>query len=162
MATDIFLKLDGLDGELSDHAHEKEIDILSWSWGMTQSGSMHVAKGGGAGKANVGDLLLVKYIDAATVNLKKSCCSGKQFPTAVLICRKAGGDEPVEYYKIEMKNVIISSVQVGGAQSDDRLTESIALNFGEYSATYTPQDNEGKPGPAIGPAGHNMQTNKPV
>jgi type VI secretion system secreted protein Hcp len=53
MATDIFLKLDGLDGESSDHAHEKEIDVLSWSWGMTQSGSMHVAKGGGAGKANV-------------------------------------------------------------------------------------------------------------
>ena len=50
------LQLDGVDGESSDHAHEKEIDVVSWSWGMTQSGSMHVAKGGGAGKANVGDL----------------------------------------------------------------------------------------------------------
>jgi type VI secretion system secreted protein Hcp len=161
MATDIFLKLDGVDGESSDSAHEKEIDVLSWSWGMNQSGTMHIAKGGGAGKANVGDMQLTKHIDAATANLMKYCCSGKQFPSAILVCRKAG-DTPVEYYKIEMKNVIISSVQVGGAQSDDRLIETVSLNFGEYASTYTPQDNEGKPGAAIGPAGYNMQTNKAV
>jgi hypothetical protein len=51
-------------------------------------------------------------------------------------------------------------VHVGGAQTDDRLMETVSLNFGEYTTTYTPQDNEGKAGAAI-TGGHNMQTNKP-
>jgi type VI secretion system secreted protein Hcp len=56
MAVDMFLKLDGIDGESEDDAHKGEIDVLAFSWGMTQSGSMHIMQGGGSGKVSVQDM----------------------------------------------------------------------------------------------------------
>ena len=53
MAMDMFLKIEGVDGESRDDKHAGEIDVLAWSWGMTQSGSMHVGGGGGSGKVSV-------------------------------------------------------------------------------------------------------------
>lgn len=162
MAVDMFLKIDGIDGESSDHAHEGEIDLLAWSWGISQSGTMHIAKGGGAGKANISDIMVTKYTDSATANLMLACCNGKQFATAVLVCRKAGGDEQVEYFKIEMEDVIITSVSVGGSGGEDRQTETVSLNFALFNVTYTPQDNDGTALPEIGPVGWNIQKSEAV
>ena len=162
MAVDFFLKIDGIDGESSDHAHEGEIDVVSWSFGANQSGTMHIAKGGGAGKVNVQDLTVVKYTDTASPNLMLHCAKGTQFDTATLVCRKAGGDEQVEYYKLEMEKVLVSSVQVGGNSSDDRSMETIALNFGLFKVTYTPQDNDGSALPEVGPSGWDIQKNEEV
>lgn len=162
MAVDMFLKIDGVEGESSDHAHEGEIDVLAWSWGLTQSGTMHVARGGGAGKANVQDLTVTKYIDSASPNLMLACCNGKQYATADLVCRKAGGDEQVEYLKVEMENVIITSVSTGGSIGDDRQTEAVTLNFAKFKVTYTPQDNDGSPLPEVGPVGWDIQKNEEI
>ena len=165
MAVDMFLKIDepAVDGESMDSAHESEIDVLSWTWGMSQSGTMHVAKGGGAGKISVQDISLTKWIDSASPNLMQHCAQGTQFGTATLVCRKAGGDGgQVEYLVIEMKNVIISSLSTGGSGGEDKFTENVSLNFGEFAVTYTPQDNDGSALPEIGPVGWNMQTNEAV
>jgi len=53
MAVDMFLKIDDIEGESVDDVHAGEIDILSWSWGMSQSGTTHTGPGGGAGKVNL-------------------------------------------------------------------------------------------------------------
>jgi type VI protein secretion system component Hcp len=37
MAVDMFMKIDTVDGEAQDTKHKKEIDVLSWSWGMSNS-----------------------------------------------------------------------------------------------------------------------------
>ena len=58
MAVDMFLKLDDVKGESRDNKHKDEIDVLAWSWGVSQSGTMHTGGGGGAGKVNVQDLSL--------------------------------------------------------------------------------------------------------
>ena len=47
MAVDMFIKIDKIDGESKDAKHKNEIDVLSWSWGASQSGSFHVGGGGG-------------------------------------------------------------------------------------------------------------------
>ena len=47
MAVDMYLKLTGIDGESSDSTHAGEIDVLAWSWGASQSGTMHLGTGGG-------------------------------------------------------------------------------------------------------------------
>jgi type VI secretion system secreted protein Hcp len=47
MAVDMFMKIDGVTGESRDKTHGKEIDVLAWSWGMSQSGTARI--GGGAG-----------------------------------------------------------------------------------------------------------------
>ena len=78
MAVDMFLKIDGLKGESADDAHAGEIDVLAFSWGMSQSGSMHIGGGGGSGKVNVQDMSITKYLDKASTVLMQKWCSGKQ------------------------------------------------------------------------------------
>jgi len=148
MAVDMFMKIDTVDGEAQDAKHKKEIDVLSWHWGMSNSGSAHNGSGAGSGKANVHDLTFTKWVDTATPKLALACCAGKHFKDATLVIRKAG-DQPVEYLKIKMETVLISGVSTGGSGSEERLTENITLNFSKVNLDYVPQDDKGKPGTAI-------------
>ena len=148
MAVDMFLKIDTVEGEAQDTKHKKEIDVLSWSWGMNNNGSAHVGGGAGAGKVNVQDLTFTKWVDSATPKLALACCSGKHFKDAVLVVRKAG-DKPVEYLKITMDGVLITSLSTGGSGGEDRLTEHITLNFSKVSMDYVPQSDKGAAGTAI-------------
>ena len=149
MAVDMFLKLDGVDVESKDKKHTKEIDVLAWSWGMSNSGSAHVGGGDGAGKAHVQDISLTKLIDSSSPKLMLACCSGTHCPTALLTVRKAGGESPVEYLKIKMEEVFITSVSTGGSQGEEHLTESVSLNFAKVNLDYTPQEAKGAAGTAI-------------
>jgi type VI secretion system secreted protein Hcp len=142
MAVDITLKISGVDGESKINGHEDEIDVLAYSWGMDQSGSMHVGGGGGSGKVNVQDVSLTKYVDKATPSLMRCCCDGEHFDEAVLSVRKSGKN-PIDYLKITMKTVLVSSVNSGGSGGEDRLTENITLNFSKFECAYTPQKEDG-------------------
>lgn len=143
MAVDMFLKLEGCKGESQDKKHPDEIDVLAWSWGMSQSGTMHMGGGGGAGKVNVQDLSVTKWVDKSSPVLMQYCSIGKQFKEAVLTVRKAGGDDPLEYILITMKDVIVTSVSTGGSGGEDRLTENCSLNFSQYKVEYQPQKPDG-------------------
>lgn len=153
MAVDMFLKLDDVKGESVDSKHKEEIDVLAWSWGMSQSGTTHVGGGGGAGKVSVQDISITKYVDKATPNLVKSCCDGKHYKEAILVVRKAG-EKPLEYLKITMKEVLIANVSTGGSGGEDRLTENVTLNFAEFKLEYAPQKKDGTGEPAIPVAWH--------
>jgi type VI secretion system secreted protein Hcp len=141
----MFLKIDGISGEAKDKSHGKEIDVLAWGWGMGNHGSAHVLGGAGSGKVNVQDVQFTKYVDTASPQLMKACCSGAHYPTALLTVRKAGGT-PVEYIKIKMEEVFITEVSTGGSGGEDRLTENVSLNFAKVHLDYTPQNEKGAPG----------------
>lgn len=145
MAVDIFLKLGNIKGEAVDAAHKDSIDVLAWSWGMSQSGTTHMGGGGGSGKVNVQDISFTKYIDASSHALIQACCNGEHFNKAQLTVRKAGKN-PLEYIKITMEEVIISSVSTGGSGSEDRLTENVTLNFARFKYEYTTQAPTGGSG----------------
>lgn len=142
MAVDIFLKIPPIKGESRDDQHKEEIDILAWSWGMSQSGTMHMGGGGGAGKVNMQDMSLTKYVDKATTDLIKRCCTGEHLEKAELFVRKAGGN-PLEYFVVELHEVLISSYQTGGSGADDRVTENLSLNFAKVKVIYRPQNEKG-------------------
>jgi len=89
MAVDMFIKIWALKGESRDKTHKEEIDVLAWSWGLSNSGSAHVGGGAGAGKCNVQDLSFTKYIDKTSPDLMLACCNGKHFDKATLVVRKA-------------------------------------------------------------------------
>lgn len=161
MAGDMFLKLNGVEGGSRDDTHKKEIDVLSWSWDMQQSGTTHMGEGGGSGKVSVGDISFSKYVDESTNKLIQFCCSGKHIDEGVLVVRKAG-ESPVEYMKIIMKQILISSYNTGGdSDSSDRVLENISLNFAEVTVEYTPQDATGAAGGVMS-AGWHIAENKKI
>jgi type VI secretion system secreted protein Hcp len=146
MAMDMFIKIGDIVGESVDKKHAGKIDVLAWSWGMSNSGTTHQGGGGGAGKANVQDISLTKYVDASSHALLLACSNGHHYPTANLIVRKAGGKgTPIEYIKIEMTEVMITSVSTGGSGGEDRLTENVSLNFAKVKFEYTGQKADGTP-----------------
>jgi type VI secretion system secreted protein Hcp len=145
MAVDMFMKVKGIDGEARDKTHGGSIDVLAWSWGMSQSGSTHVGGGGGAGKVNVQDLSFTKYIDKSSTELMLACCNGKHIPEAKLTIRKAG-ENPLEYLIITMSDVMVTSVSTGGSGGEDRLTENVTLNFAKVNVEYTEQTAKGTGG----------------
>lgn len=145
MAMDMFIKIGTLKGEARDSVHKQEIDVLAWSWGMSNSGTMHQGGGGGAGKANVQDLSITKYIDKSSPDLMLAACNGKHFPDATLVVRKAG-ENPLEYLKITMTNVLITSLSTGGSGGEDRLTENVTLNFASVKVDYVEQTEKGGKG----------------
>ena len=160
MAVDMFLKLGDLKGESIDDKHKDETQVLAWSWGMSQSGTTHVGTGGGAGKVSVQDMSITKYIDKASAFLHLAICNGKHFDQALLTVRKAG-ETPLEYLKITMKDVIITSLSTGGSGGEDRLTENVTLNFAEFKTEYTPQKADGSGDAAI-EAAYNIAKNVKV
>jgi type VI secretion system secreted protein Hcp len=145
MAVDMFIKIGDLEGEARDSVHAKSIDVLAWSWGASNSGSAHVGGGAGAGKVNVQDLSLTKYIDKSSPDLLLACCNGKHIPEAKLTVRKAG-EKPLEYLIITMSDVLVTAVSTGGSGGEDRLTENVTLNFAKVKVNYVEQTATGAAG----------------
>ncbi len=145
MASDIFLKLDGIKGEATADGHKEEIELLAWSFGVSNSGS-GTGAGAGAGKASFQDLSFTTYLDASAPPLMQSCATGKHFPKAFLVQRKAGGSQ-LEYIKIEFDEVFITSV---GGSGGEMPTVSYTISFSKIKFEYQPQDEKGaKKGGAI-------------
>ena len=139
MAVDMFLKLDGIKGESLDAKHKGEIEVLSFSWGMSQVGSS--GAGGGSGKVSVHDISITKVTDSSTPQLMKSCATGQHIPTGLITVRKAG-EKPLEYLKIKLTDILISSVQMGGARSGTP-SESFTLNFAKMDVFALPLTSVG-------------------
>lgn len=145
MAMDMFIKIDTLAGESIDRLHGGEIDVLSWRWGVTNSGSAHTGGGAGSGKADVQDLSFTKYVDKSTPDLMLAACNGKHWDQATLVVRKSG-ETPLEYLRITMTEVLVSGVSAGGSEGDDRLTEEVTLNFASVKLDYVEQTPRGAAG----------------
>ncbi|MFJ3461311.1 Hcp family type VI secretion system effector [Achromobacter spanius] len=149
MAHDIFLKIDGIEGEAEDATHKNEIEVLSWSWGVSQQSNMHMGSGGGTGKATVDDLSFEHYIDRATPNLVQYCLLGKHIKQAQLVVRKSGGS-PLEYLKLTMNDVLVTRVNPEGVAADEsRPRERVALSFSSMKQEYIIQNAQGGSGGAV-------------
>jgi type VI secretion system secreted protein Hcp len=146
-AVDIFLRLGEIAGESQDKTHKGEIEVLSWNWGMSNSGTTHQGPIGGEGKSTVKDLSITKWIDKATPTIMFHALTGERIPDALLTVRKAGVS-PVEFLKIDLKDIIVTSANTGGNGGEDRLTETVTLNFANFKLTYTPQAPDGTTLPA--------------
>ncbi|MBY3347982.1 Hcp family type VI secretion system effector [Rhizobium laguerreae] len=143
------MKIDSIPGESRKKGHEDQIEVLSWAFGMDQQAAAGHGHGSGAGRVNVRDLHLSKYICKADSALMQHCCNGKHIPEITLYCEKAGGDSTVEYVKIVLKQVLVTSHSVTGATGGDAVSVDVSFNFAEYVVTYTQQEKEGNAGAAV-------------
>ena len=147
MAESMWIKIDGCNGEATDDQHKGEIDIQSFSWGMTHPVSA-TGTGQSMGESTASDLNVMKLVDKASPNLMKFCMNAKVFGEVLLTCRKRG-ETPIDYMKIKMKNALISSVQNSGAAEGGPLSESVAFAFTAVEVEYTPQKDDGSADGAV-------------
>ncbi len=140
MATDIFAKIGDIKGESLDSKHKSEVEVLSWSWGVTNSGTIVKGSGGGSGKASFHDFNFTHHIDKASPVLMKACATGQHIKEATITVRKAGKGQQ-EFLIIKMNDVIVTSVSPSG--DDDAGAEHVALQFAKVALEYKPQKADG-------------------
>lgn len=144
MAIDMFLKFEGakpaITGESIDAGHPNEIEVLAYSWGVSNAGT---------GRSSPQDLSFTTYYSKASILLFQACCVGSVVPSATLTLRKAGA-KPLEYLKIKLDNVVVSSDSLGGSGGEDRMTENFTLHFEKINFTYTMVKPDGKTAETVG------------
>jgi len=142
MAADIFAKIGDIKGESLDSKHKDEIEVLSYSWGVTNSGTISGGGGGGAGKATFHDLSIIHRVDKASPLLMKACATGTHLKEATITQRKAGKGQQ-EYFIVKMNDVIVTSVTFSGANGQVP-SESVTLAFAKVDLEYKPQKPNGQ------------------
>lgn len=147
MVSTIFCKIDGIKGESTDANHKDEMELLSFSHGVSQprSATASTAGGGTTGRCNHTDFSIVKALDSASPILNGQCCSGKHIASIVITLRRADGDKSVPYMVYKLSDVVISSVSIGG-HSDGVPTESVTFNYAKIEWEYTKQARAGGAG----------------
>jgi len=148
VATDIFLKVDGIKGESTDVNHKDEIEVLSWSWGVTQMLGSSAGSGASIGKPNISELIVGKLVDKASPDLFRSCLTGKHIKDVELAQRRAGAGK-TNFLTITLKDAIISGVHDSGGLEAARPTESISIAFAKVIYEYIPQKPTGQPGTPV-------------
>jgi len=145
-AVDYFLTIEGVPGESKDPKYKGGIDVLGYSWGASQMGTFvaqAVGGGGGVGKPEFEDLIVVARASKASPLLVLACASGQHLKSAVLTCRH-GGPKPREFLVLELEDIIITSYEVDGSE-DEFPYEEIRLTYGKITFTYIPVSKTGKP-----------------
>jgi len=162
MAADNFLKIDGIKGESTDDKHKDWIEVLSYTWGVAQMASATASSSGGGAvqRADFQDLTIVKLMDSASPLLFLNCAEGTHIDEVVLELCRAGGNK-LKYMEYKLKDVVISSVSVGGGGGGEP-TESVTFNYAEIRVTYTKQKRKGGGAGGNIPAGWSLHKNKKV
>lgn len=144
MAFDMFLKIDGIKGESRDEKHRDWIEIESFSWGVSQSGSF----AGGtptAGKVSLQDFTITKKLDKSSPLLMKTCATGKALPAVQINMARNKNDKQV-YMEYQLTDCLVSSYSPSGASSSDPVpTEQISFIFIKVEMRYReidPSSNE--------------------
>src|SRR5262249_62259696 len=127
MPSDVYLKVDGLEGESNDSKHKNEIEVLSFSWGVTQSITGTVSSAGTftGQRCDMSPLVVQKFFDKASPKASQACAAGDHFASAVLTLCRAGGDQQ-PYMEYKLRAVRSSAGQGGGSGRGGVPTESVA------------------------------------
>jgi type VI secretion system secreted protein Hcp len=150
MAYDAFLKLDGVTGESQKDQHKGEIDLMSFSWGASNSSSVGTGTGSSSGKVTVSDFSIMKTTDSSSAPLFQKCCDGTTFATAAVTLQRQTNSGAVAYLVYNFTNVYVTSIQWSGSGgSGDTPMESASFAFETCTIDYTPQNDDGTPGSAV-------------
>jgi type VI secretion system secreted protein Hcp len=164
MPFDGFLKIDGIEGESTDDKHKGEIEILSYSQGVSQSitGTASATGTFTGQRADLTPITITKQLDKSSPKLAAACANGDHIKSALLTLHRAGGDKK-QYMEYKLTDVLISSYNVGGASAGEGgvPVEEVALHYGKIEWKYTVVGLDGKPAGNVS-AGWNLKENKKV
>lgn len=138
MASDIFAKIGDIKGESLDAKHKDEIEVYSFSWGVTNAVPGPV--GTAAGKAAFKDIVIVHNVDKASPALMRACATGVHLKEATIVERKAGKGQQ-EFLVVKMNDVIVTGVL--SASDKQAGTETVNLAFSKVEVEYRAQKADG-------------------
>jgi type VI secretion system secreted protein Hcp len=139
MAVNAYLMIDGRPGPST--SKEKAIDILSFSFGASQTAVIGVGSSGGearSGRANLADISIMKVVDKTSPLLFDDCVTGNYLKTVDIIYDKPMGDDQQDYYKIHLENALITSIQHSG--SSENPVESVSFAYSKIKVSYNPEE----------------------
>ena len=154
----IFAKASGIEGDAADARHAREIEIHSFSWGMTNSSALAAGSGAGSGRVRMNALNQTKYVDKASIPLMLNCAQGSRIPEVVVTFVRPGA-RAQEFLRVKLSDVLVSSIQQSGAASGDRPMESLSLNFTKIEWEFFDLRPDGTLAPA-GKVGYDLALNK--
>ncbi|HEY7120302.1 MAG TPA: type VI secretion system tube protein Hcp [Tepidisphaeraceae bacterium] len=144
---DAFLQISGVQGESQDAKHKGAIDVKYFSWGADAAQGAAGGGGAGVGKSTLQELHVVSRVSKASPSILNMLDDGRHAPDASLIVRRSGKDQ-VDFYTLDLTDVLVSSYQVTTAQ-DGTLLEEYTLTFRESDLTYLPQNSDGSAGAPV-------------
>jgi type VI secretion system secreted protein Hcp len=165
MAFDAFLKVNGgnVKGESTDDKHKEWIEILSFSWGVSQMGSGAASSGGSLSseRADFADFSIVKTLDNASPQLYLACSNGTHLGDIELELCRAGGEKE-KYMSYKMEDVLVTSARPGGSsQGGEALPlEEVSFRYGKITWEYTYTDPHGGAGSGANPTHWDLKANK--
>ncbi|MFN0027826.1 MAG: Hcp family type VI secretion system effector [Acidimicrobiales bacterium] len=153
-AVDLYLDVPEVPGESARRGHEGDIEVLGYCFdghnSIAANGGGGGGGGGAVGKFTLGELVLIKRMDAASPLLLDAVASGKLFANATLFVERAGGAEaPSLRAKIMVTNAQVTGFHHGSALGGLFPTERIILQVQSLNFDYLPEAPDGKTGPPI-------------
>jgi type VI secretion system secreted protein Hcp len=142
MAVNAYLYVDGVEGPSTSRTGC--IDILSFSWGVSQTSTYGAGASGKeakAGRADFSNLSIMKVLDKTTPLLCDHCATGNILPKVYIVYDKPVGDKQQVYFRIWVKDALITSVQLSG--SNENPTESVSFAFQGVEYAYAPEKDDG-------------------
>ena len=140
MAVNAYLIIDGRPGPST--SKQDAIDILSFSFGASQTSTIGVGSSGGesrSGRANLSDVSIMKVVDKVSPLLFDDCVTGNYLKKVDIIYDKPMGDAQEEYYKIHMEDALITSIQHSGSQENPM--ESVTFAYSKIKISYNPEQD---------------------
>ena len=159
MAVNAYLLIDGVDGPSTSRTNH--IDILSYSWGVSQTAVYGAGASGQeakAGRANFNNLTIMKVLDKTSPLLADHCASGNILSKVYILYDKPVGDKQQAYYRIWIKDALITSVQNSG--SNENPSESVSFAYQAVEVAYAPEKDDGSLDAAVR-KGYNLETLTP-
>jgi type VI secretion system secreted protein Hcp len=154
----IYMKIPGIDGEVNAVGHEKEIQLNSFQFAVSNPVTSSSGGGGGAGKVSISEIAVTKIMDKSSPLLFKNTATGAHIPQVDIYFVKTGIN-PQTYAHYILKNVILSSYSV--SSGGDRPSESLSINFVQIQFEFIPTNPDGSLGSPI-TAGWDLSVNKAI
>lgn len=153
----IYMKIEGIDGDVTAKGHENYIEIFEFSFKVERAISSY-EPGRETDRESTtpsfSEVSIHKYIDQTSPKLFLEACTGKAKKVIIDFCETS--DNLQTYMQFTLTDAIISSYALGG-DSDDKPRERITLNYAQIEQKFTPYDSKHNAKSPI-PAGYNLAT----